>query len=382
MSDYIKTLCETRKRVRDSKEEIIERLLHKYREKTERLSRHLIGEGKAEQEAVTPEILLKSLADDLRYEIQSEPWIDKVKCEALLFDFRTKCIPDLKFDLPDISLETTRATVAIASMGGALIGYMAGGFVPASWGQQGAVIMILCAFLGAGSVPLIVLYLIEHPRMKTAIKAAAGGVLLWSVVKTVLDFGPMGFIRTMIGSRDGSTLKTVLISVAVLVVLFASRERRTVNGEQFDARLRSALEDWFEKVEYAIAGLETTAELATVRNDRHRDLEQFVELGEACQILRESSPEELVGAATGLLDTARAVGFNGIIRPYRFACQGKCQVGGDSSRIVFAWSEEERIRYETFGEVEEGDSVVVARTPVLKDGEIIERGKVRRNRKA
>ncbi len=90
--------------------------------------------------------------------------------------------------------------------------------------------------------------------------------------------------------------------------------------------------------------------------------------------LHRTTPESLSVAADELIQEARNCGFEGLEGSPAFSA------GAAGEQSVIAWTSDLLSKYETFGHVAKGDKVRVERRPVVFDGQVMERGLVRKLR--
>lgn len=95
-------------------------------------------------------------------------------------------------------------------------------------------------------------------------------------------------------------------------------------------------------------------------------------IGRALLDLKRASREHLEAAAEALLIEASNSGYEGLDGSNSFSGPS------EASPVFLIWSSELRKIYDTFGHYEDGDKVIEERPPVIKDGEVLDRGMVRR----
>ncbi|UCF15202.1 MAG: hypothetical protein JSW59_17490 [Phycisphaerales bacterium] len=100
----------------------------------------------------------------------------------------------------------------------------------------------------------------------------------------------------------------------------------------------------------------------------------FRRIGGLIYTLHRAAPESLSVAADELIQEARNCGFEGLEGAPAFL-----SAAADEQSVI-EWTNDLLTKYETFGDVAEGDKVRIERKPVVFDGNVMERGLVRKLR--
>ena len=223
----------------------------------------------------------------------------------------------------------------------------------------------------------------RDPRILTlALTASAGAALgmlgLTPLLRWAYDMRDLGFV---LGGPLGALL-------AVLVVHRLSRMRallrwfpgRSVDTGSIsgDARrdhekvVRAAVEQWLDGAVAMVGVLCLYGSWADKPGTGKEAA--FRRLSKLIYVLHRTAGEALPVVADELIQAARNYGFEGL--------DGTPAFTGDRgpSQDVLVWKKGLLNQYETFGHVAEGDRVTVERTPVVFEGEVLERGLVRKVR--
>jgi hypothetical protein len=141
------------------------------------------------------------------------------------------------------------------------------------------------------------------------------------------------------------------------------------NHEQF---VRVSIEQWLSQ---SIALLAAFCSSRSWKIEPAADRElAFRRIAERIYLLHSASSESLSVVADELIQEARNCGFDGLDDPPVFLSSA-----GDE-QTVLVWTKDLLSRYETFGDITEGDQVRVERRPVVFSGSVIGRGLVRKLR--
>lgn len=223
----------------------------------------------------------------------------------------------------------------------------------------------------------------RDPRILTlALTASAGAALgmlgLTPLLRWAYDMRDLGFV---LGGPLGALL-------AVLVVHRLSRIRallRWLPGRSADtgsisgdARrdhekvVRAAIELWLDGA-VAMVGMLCLYDSWSDKPGTGKDA-AFRRLSKLIYTLHRTAGAALPVVADELIQAARNYGFEGLDGPPAFADDR------GPSQNVLVWKKGLLNQYETFGHVAEGDRVTVERTPVVFEGEVLERGLVRKVR--
>ncbi len=222
----------------------------------------------------------------------------------------------------------------------------------------------------------------EPKAYRIAISAMAGAVagllILTPAFRLAFDMPDVGLV---LGGPLGA-LCAVLIAVRLSKSRFLSRlaprifriaERLPAyDRKNHEQVVRVSIEQWLNQ---SIALLATLCCWSSWKTEPTADRESaFRRIAELIYSLHAASSESLPVAVDELIQEARNCGFEGLEGPPAFLSSA------EGEQAVLDWTKDMLNRYETFGDIAEGDKVKVERRPVVFDGSVIERGLVRRLR--
>ena len=210
------------------------------------------------------------------------------------------------------------------------------------------------------------------------IGAILGMVILTPLFRLAFDMGNVGLA---LGGPAGAPLAVLIVHrlsrSSILLKIFGRVFGMAQCAGGYDRRshervVRTSIEQWVEMAVPLLAGL---CSWRTRSQDTPADKESaFSKIAGLIYALHRTAPESLSVAADELIQEARNCGFEGLEGGPAFSSAA----AGEQS--VIAWTSDLLARYETFGHVAEGDKVKVERRPVVFDGEVMERGLVRKLR--
>lgn len=213
-----------------------------------------------------------------------------------------------------------------------------------------------------------------HPRplgvvVPSAIGSLVALVLLRLATGMTLDVRDFGL--TLVASLGAAGL--------ILLVLWASARGwapRWLRGLlRYDRRshepaVRKAIAQWLE----SSVGLQAAAGFM-YQSGSGADTEATLgKLGAYVQALHRVPKDDLPLAAEELIQEARSLGYEGLDGESAFTSPS-----GQTKQEI-TWHEDLREKYETFAHIEDGDRVSIERDPVVLDGKVLEKGRVRKVR--
>lgn len=188
---------------------------------------------------------------------------------------------------------------------------------------------------------------------------ASLGVATAVEVWAYLSVNPLAAIwRKLSGHKS---LQRIAIYLMLIGLLVFTRRRVTYERAILEQSVRQTVDNWLHDAFVVLAVL------VEGRNEGRRTEKGINELGKRIMELHAASADTLAGLAEEVVDAARDAGFEGLE-----------ERNGDDS--VLTWADAMSIRYSTFGHIEVGDRVRVEQQPVVRDGEVLEKGLVRKQR--
>jgi hypothetical protein len=280
---------------------------------------------------------------------------------ALLLLRMEEIIPPLSLPEPEVTEEIPPLRVAVAAAIGALAGMLV--LPPITWavlGDRGTGILA-GAPLGAMASAFAALVL---PRNRRLMRLLAGLLGMATVAEAVRFLGGGSlFLRgfSLLRQKNTSLKRLFLYPLLLALVLLLGKRKTRYDRKQHENAVRRALSAWAEGV-LTIAPLAAAIPIPSADDDNRDD---FSPLASRILSLEGAPCGDLAAGIAELATEIRNLGFSSEIVP-----------------AVFRWSEDAAERYAPFGSVEPGDEVRVEREPLLRDGEVLSRGLVRKVRRS
>lgn len=208
--------------------------------------------------------------------------------------------------------------------------------------------------------------------------AAVGMLALAPLLRWAYDMRDLGLV---LGGPAGALLAVLVVhrlSRLRLLLRFLpglSSEPRSLSGparKDHETVVRVCIEQWLD---WAIPALTMLClHGALPRESATKKDAAFKRIGKLIYTLHETPRESLPVVADELIQEAKNYGFEGLDGPALFSA------GRDRPRDTIVWNNGLGVKYETFGHIVEGDRVTVERSPVVFEGQVVERGLVRKVR--
>lgn len=233
--------------------------------------------------------------------------------------------------------------------------------------------LVLGAPLGAF---LITWAVVEASRSK-----ALSDFLIWALMSSTvaeawafLSSNPVTAIWNRLSGQSGRGVITRIgiYSLLILTLIF-TRRREILDRSILESTVREFLDQWLYGTLIVVALLGEKANEGF--SDGNFERKAIAELGRRMIELHSASAVALPGVAEDVIETARAAGFEGL--------DGHLAFGSDQSEReeqLLEWDEPMRERFNAFGHIEAGDMVRVEQEPVIRNGEILQKGLVRKKR--
>jgi len=154
--------------------------------------------------------------------------------------------------------------------------------------------------------------------------------------------------------------------------LLRRRRQARYDRENHEQVVRTSVEQWLNS---SVSLLAMLCICRSQPEEAPADRESaFRRIGGLIYALHRTTPESLSVAVDELIQEARNCGFEGLEGSPAFLS------AADGKQSVISWTNDLLTKYETFGDVADGDKVRIERQPVVFDGNVIERGLVRKLR--
>lgn len=263
---------------------------------------------------------------------------------------------------PGRGLSTQRLAVAAAV--GSLLGMMLlGGLLSLTLDSRGLGI-VLGAPGGAAAAMYAVGKLAESKALRLTLKTLMG--VAWTadlLGATALGFGAIW--GRLVGY---GLLRRVLVYAGVVSLLAFTR-----GSSQYDSRAyRNAVRDVIRQAVDFSALLLCSLSAGRIEAPKLAVLD--ADMARAIQGLHHSDAAGLPTAAEAVFLEAHRMGLEGVSTPPRFLQSARAE------RPRLSWSAELAQQYRPFGLIEDGDTVIVEDEPVIQNGNVLEKGRVRKQR--
>jgi hypothetical protein len=226
--------------------------------------------------------------------------------------------------------------------------------------------------------------LLAVPETKgaTSALAAVGGtiagmLLLAPLLRLTLDMRDLGLT---VGAPVGALLAVLLahrlarIRLLTRILPWAFTRPKPFQGNvrsEYEKTVRGAVDQWLEWSTALLAAL-CFHHSGSKKSQTDQD-KAFRRLARVIYALHQAAPESLTVVADELIQEARNSGFEGLEGPPAFT-------GGGAEVETLVWKKSLASKYETFGQVAEGQRVKVEKPAVVFDGRVVQRGLVRKVR--
>ncbi|HPP52454.1 MAG TPA: hypothetical protein PK777_05855 [Thermoguttaceae bacterium] len=224
-------------------------------------------------------------------------------------------------------------------------------------------------FLGALVGPvigiLVVWHAAYHDWVRRIIQTTLGVAVVVEILNLAKDFSFRKIISTAKRVWSYTQIYTPLKRIGLyilLIIILLSRVRleRKLAKDRSLVAVRSVMMQWFD-VAILTIGILVETQKGKTQTPSWEDL--LGEIAQKLTELRRLPPEDL---PEGIEEVIAAFTQRGITV---------------DEPDTFVWQTESYEKYETFGEVEPGDRVIVERSPVIREGNVIKKGLVRKDRK-
>ncbi|HYN77184.1 MAG TPA: hypothetical protein VES73_05265 [Lamprocystis sp. (in: g-proteobacteria)] len=264
--------------------------------------------------------------------------------------------------LPGQALSAPRLAVAAAV--GSLLGMMLlGGLLSLALDLR-ALGMVLGAATGAAAA----MYLVGRLATSKALRFALKGLMGVAFTADLLGASALGF-GAIWGRLVGvSLLRRVLVYTSVIALLAFTRGSTQYDAAAYRQQIREVIGQAVDFSALLLCGL------AAGRVEQPQAAALDTDLARAIQGLHRTDSAGLPTAAEAVLLEARRLGLDGLTAPPRFAQPDQ------ATRPRLRWDPDLAQQYRAFGLIEDGDTVIVEDEPVIVNGTVLEKGRVRKQR--
>ncbi len=326
----------------------------------------------------TPEHIFENVRFDMITEVCKQTEDDRgVPANAVKTRIEDQ-MPEFDVRLPQVSYRLPARRYGFAAAIGGFLGCLIGMFMLSPLMTRNVISDTSAVFLstlaGAALMSFALSAVSTSPKIRIAILGAVGvGTIaeLWSMRPRVS--GLLGAVR------KGGIKRMLCYGAAVLFTSIAAPQPAPPGREVVESAAEKGLKLWFL---YAYALADTAAEAHCMEYEKSENedsaLKDVCELQEKlgakiCKLFN-TTAENLDITCMELIQQARRLGFENLEGEPTFRLQHR----GVNQPETIIWSGERERLYDCFGPVEPGDRVVLEDEAVLRKGEVVEKGVVRK----
>ena len=241
------------------------------------------------------------------------------------------------------------------------------------------------ALLGMLVLEPITRYLLGLPGVGRIIGALIGSFVFvfvcmeasqkWAVKYGIVGAAVIGSVAQMTAffrKRGGNWFRKLIIYPFIVLCIYLSEKRKRFDRDRYSEYAGQIISNWSATV---VAVLALSKEFTgKTENLVHQDINY---VGAKIVELHSAKLNDLPLVAYELIQEAKNAGFGGLDGEPAFL-KGE---GDKKGKTTVIWSEEMAKQFDTYGYVAVGDRVNIVKKPVIIDGETINRGLVRRERR-
>ena len=220
--------------------------------------------------------------------------------------------------------------------------------------------------LGAFLLVLVTWHTSKNKWLRRILIFAFSVAAIGEVWAIVTGGGLIGRVWRKLGGRY-TGIKRIIMYVVIIFLLVIAKRRPSYDRQEYEATVRSAIEQWLDCSLILLTFLSATkGNQIQMRSTAESAL---YKLGAKIQLLANVSKKDdlLLAAVTELVQETENVGFK-IIK------------ANSETLKVIDWHKDLEAEYETFGNIEPGDRVIIEREPTIFEGVVREKGLVRKLR--
>ncbi len=211
-----------------------------------------------------------------------------------------------------------------------------------------------------------------------ALSAVVGAVLGMLVLTPLFQLAfEMSDLGTVLGGPLGAFIAVPIVQRVgrsrIIRRLLRRRRKTRYDRQNHEQVVRTVIEQWLNSA-VALLALLCIYKSQPEESGLADKEAAFRRIGGHIYSLHRTAPDSLPVAADELIQEARNCGFEGLKGSPAFLSAAK------GEQDVIEWTKDLVTKYEAFGDVAEGDKVKIERKPVVFDGNVMERGLVRKLR--
>ena len=305
--------------------------------------------------------------------ITGQSSFDNKTIKSLSFAFDTIVQP-VTIPRPTQIFELRASSVALAAFLGAIVGLMVLTPLTRIFLGMRDLGIVLGGPLGAFCLVLIVWRVSKGKtlrRILIAVLGIASIAEIWRAIKGDAFFSGIWNLLRLRHPKNGF-FKRLLLYIAIVFVLSFSKKKLVFERFSHEQVVKSSIESWLKMAISLIAAIQYCSTMSGQVTDKQE--ETFAALAGYIYALHSSTRKDLPVVADELIQEAKNIGFEGLEGQPQFLSSIEKQ----EDQLV--WDPSLIDKYETFGNIKEGDSVKVERKPVIVGLKVLQRGLVRRIR--
>lgn len=272
-------------------------------------------------------------------------------------------IPPFELAVPYSERTFSVRRMAAAAAIGALLGMIVLGLMLHWTLDERVVGIFLGALIGAPGTVLGVGRLAESKMLRNTLKTVIGVAGTVDLIRAILG----GLWVKLAGLR---MLRRVMVYLGVIALLTFTRGSAQYDMHAYRDRVEDIIRLWIYCASLLLCSLSASRTMETHSASGQLD----ADMARAIHDLYGSDLDGLPAAAEAVLLEAHRLGLEGLVGPARFTESCKAE------RVRLCWREELAEQYKPFGHVEEGNIVIVEDEPVIQNGIVLEKGRVRKQR--
>ena len=305
--------------------------------------------------------------------ISGQSSFDNKSLQTFSFAFDT-IIPPISIPKPTRIFELRAINIALAALFGALLGLVL--LTPLTrfiFGMPDLGI-VLGGPLGAFCMVLIIWRISKSKTLRRVLIASLGIASIaeiWRAVKGDAFFSGIWVLLRRKHPKKG-IFKRLVLYIGIIFVLSFSKEKLAFEHLSHEEIVKSCIESWLKMAIPMIAAIQYFSTKSEKDSDNKQEV--FGKLAGYIYDLHSAAQKDLPYIADELIKEAKNIGFEGLEGQPNFLSNSEKQ----EERMVWITSLIEK--YETFGNINEGDEVKIERKPVIVGAKVLKRGLVRRIR--
>ncbi len=217
------------------------------------------------------------------------------------------------------------------------------------------------------------IYVAKSKRLRNILLGSLGVATAYEVWTLISGQNLFSFVWRKLSSNKSNAVKRILLYVVTIWLLMFSKREETYNRQDYEDVVKVIMKQWWDAALLILIILCNSlnaekSELADMRNI-------LTKLGAKLWGLKYASKENLPIIAQDILQEACVLGFDGMDSKPKFSND----VSGQLTTLI--WRNELKEKYETFGNIDDGNQVFIEQEPIIFKGKVFKKGLVRKYRK-